>query len=578
MMKKALIFCALFALGVVGAVCWFHFPKVQAESSYPPSFGASFLRHQPLVLQEEKPFVVVIPSYKNATFCIRNLDSVFDQKYSNYRVIYIDDCSPDNTYELVKEHVQRRGQQERVILIKNVERAGAMLNLYRAIHSCRKEEIVVTLDGDDYLAHEYVLQRLNLAYADPHIWLTYGQYLDYPSFSLGCNRPIDLDEVKKVGFRKATWRTSHLRTFYAWLFQKIRVEDFFYEGKFLEMGWDLSMMMPMMEMAWEGHYRFIPDILYLYNNLNPLSDSKVNLALQEASANHIRTLPPYAPLLNAPVSLSNLDTDICIFSYDRPMQVYACLESMHTLMKDMHQIFVLYRASNEQFALGYDKVKEAFPHVQFIRQSQNPHEDFKPLVLDVVYGKRSTPAAYIAFCVDDLLVKDHVSLKECAHALEHTGAYGFYLRLGEGVDYCYSVNFPQGIPLLTKMDDKVLAWQFSKGKGDWDYPNTVDMTVYSKAEIKEALHKYPYKHPNSFEGIWAEHADHGKVGLCFKEAKVVNIPDNLVNIAHVRHMNAHTVQELLDRFLQGQKIDISTVYQIKNRSAHIEHALQFISR
>ncbi|MGE0670989.1 MAG: glycosyltransferase, partial [Parachlamydiales bacterium] len=46
---------------------------------------------------EEKPMVVVIPSYNNKNWYQRNFDSVFFQKYDNNRVIFIYDSSPDCT-------------------------------------------------------------------------------------------------------------------------------------------------------------------------------------------------------------------------------------------------------------------------------------------------------------------------------------------------------------------------------------------------------------------------------------------------------------------------------------------------
>jgi hypothetical protein len=39
----------------------------------------------------ENPLVVIIPSYKNAKYYKQNLDSVFNQNYTNYRVIYVAD-------------------------------------------------------------------------------------------------------------------------------------------------------------------------------------------------------------------------------------------------------------------------------------------------------------------------------------------------------------------------------------------------------------------------------------------------------------------------------------------------------
>ena len=45
----------------------------------------------------ERSIVVIIPSYNNVRWVEKNLMSVFEQKYENFRVIYIDDCSTDGT-------------------------------------------------------------------------------------------------------------------------------------------------------------------------------------------------------------------------------------------------------------------------------------------------------------------------------------------------------------------------------------------------------------------------------------------------------------------------------------------------
>lgn len=44
---------------------------------------------------------------------------------------------------------------------------------------------------------------------------------------------------------------------------------------------DRAMMIPMMEMARDGHYVFIPEVLYIYDHANPLSDHNVDVKLQK---------------------------------------------------------------------------------------------------------------------------------------------------------------------------------------------------------------------------------------------------------------------------------------------------------
>jgi glycosyltransferase involved in cell wall biosynthesis len=246
----------------------------------------------------EKPMVVVIPSYKNEQWVEKNLSSVFNQKYSNYRVIYIDDCSPDRTYEKVQLLTKNYQQEYRTTIIHNQERQGALANLYKAIHSCKDNEIIVQLDGDDWLAHDHVLAYINCLYANKNIWLTYGQFQEFPSGRIG---HLYSQHFPKHVIKNNSMRTykglpmSHLRTCYAWLFKLINIDDLMYEGKFYSMSWDKAILAPMIEMA-AHHYACTSEILYIYNNSNPINDHKVNVQLQHALADHIAHLKPYQPL------------------------------------------------------------------------------------------------------------------------------------------------------------------------------------------------------------------------------------------------------------------------------------------
>ena len=128
----------------------------------------------------EKPIVVIVPSFNNSQWCMRNMHSIATQKYSNYRVIYINDCSTDDTGALVANYIHHMGLQGLIMLINNPKRVGALANLYNAIHSCDDQEIIVTLDGDDWFADDMVLSRINQAYQSENVWLTYGQFNTYP--------------------------------------------------------------------------------------------------------------------------------------------------------------------------------------------------------------------------------------------------------------------------------------------------------------------------------------------------------------------------------------------------------------
>lgn len=253
------------------------------------------------VVSKEKPFVIIIPSYNNSAFCEKNLYSVLTQNYSNFRIIYIDDASKDDTHDRVRQIIADSSYKDKVQLIHNEENRGSLANIYNAVHTCKDEEIVVIVDGDDFLAHENVLVKLNKVYTLSPIWMTYGNYLDYPSYKQKpvCCKPLPKSVVFNNSYRKHEWVSSHLRTFYAGLFKQIRKEDLCYKGSFLPMAGDLAIMMPMLEMSGK-HTRFITDVMYLYNRSNPLNEHKVNLGLQSECATHVRSLPKYKRLKALP--------------------------------------------------------------------------------------------------------------------------------------------------------------------------------------------------------------------------------------------------------------------------------------
>jgi glycosyltransferase involved in cell wall biosynthesis len=241
-------------------------------------------------------FEIVIGSYNNEQWCLQNLASAVIQAYDEFHITYIDDCSTDATGRLVDEFVQTHHFEDLITVIHNPHRLGALENRYRAIHALPATTVAVVLDGDDMLAHEHVLKRLNAVYSNYEVWMTFGQFEYWPT-----GKPSDLsreyskDVIKKGEFRKTRNFPSHVRTYYAWLFQKIAKDDFMKDGKFFSMAGDVAEMLPMLEMAHERH-AFIPDILYSYNTTNNISDFRVNNKLQQQLEGIIRSKPRYKRL------------------------------------------------------------------------------------------------------------------------------------------------------------------------------------------------------------------------------------------------------------------------------------------
>lgn len=256
-------------------------------------FYPVYLVKEETPVQEQKPFVILIPSYNNEAYCVANIRSAMNQNYQNYRIIFINDCSTDKTLEIVEKET---ASFSNILIIDNQERQLALANIYNTIHNhVEDNEIIVTLDGDDQLAHPNVLTYLNNVYSKNPIWLTYGQYAELRSCRKGFATPIPEEAVRDNAFRDYPDLPTHLRTFYAWLFKRIRLDDLQKHGEFYTMSWDVAAMLPMIEMA-RDHFTFIPEILYIYNDDNPLSDHRVDQKLQFAINQEIRNKPAYTPI------------------------------------------------------------------------------------------------------------------------------------------------------------------------------------------------------------------------------------------------------------------------------------------
>jgi glycosyltransferase involved in cell wall biosynthesis len=247
--------------------------------------------------KETKKFVILIASYNNEKYVKKNiLSAIQDYPDEYYRIIYIDDCSTDATCQKAQKIIAESGKSHLFTLIHNETNKGALYNHWSTIHNLiEDDEIVVILDGDDRLAGDFVLNYLNDIYTKNDIWLTYGQYQEINSQQIGFNKPMPEYVVKNNAFRRYQDIPSHLRTFYAKLYKNIKIEDLMLDDDFLIMCADMATGIPMIEQACD-HFQFIPKVLYLYNDRNPISDHFKSRKLQIDIDHYVRSRQVYKPL------------------------------------------------------------------------------------------------------------------------------------------------------------------------------------------------------------------------------------------------------------------------------------------
>lgn len=436
---------------------------------------------------EYKKFVLVICSYNNATWYKKNLDSAFDQNYPKdcYRIIFIDE-SRDGTAGLVEEYVTARDEWGHVTLIKNETWQSVMHNHYKAAYLCDDDEIIVHLDGDDFLKHDKVLWFLNKVYNKWDVWLTYGQYENWPVPELGfsCEPPAHI--VERNAFREFGFWYSHPRTFYAWLFKKIALKDLIWKGSFIPTtpAVDYMFMIPMMEMAGQGHYKFIPDALYLYNRSNSLSTCNMPIKVEIPPA---RAWACYQPLCQADSCLTkkrnSKQADLVLLSFDDPDALIDFIAQRMPLIKDIGTTLVLYHASCIE---NENKYQELNLPINMMVVDTDKHA-----TTDILNCLRNDYCVVIA---DVTCPVYSFAWAECVYELERTQAKIFFLNLtkqsfipcNEKINY---TPFPNGQLeyRLAFLSNGIAAWQFAYEPYVWQDPMLDSIVLLNKNDLQNGL-------------------------------------------------------------------------------------------
>jgi hypothetical protein len=120
------------------------------------------------------------------------------------------------------------------------------------------DEVVVWIDGDDWLAVDSALDRVVDAHSRGML-VTYGSFV-YADGTPGFAGPAPQDP------RTGPWVTTHLKSFRAGLVQRVRESDWRWnDGRYLDLAIDQAVMLPCLEMAGPERSEFCPETLYVYN-------------------------------------------------------------------------------------------------------------------------------------------------------------------------------------------------------------------------------------------------------------------------------------------------------------------------
>lgn len=134
---------------------------------------------------------IIMPSYNTAKYISESIQSVLNQTYQNWELIIVDDCSSDDTDDIIKSYLH----DKRIVYLKNDKNSGAAISRNFALREA-KGKWIAFLDSDDLWAKDKLEKQIKFM-TDNGYSFSYTNYaeINENSESLG---------VKVTGPRKIT--------------------------------------------------------------------------------------------------------------------------------------------------------------------------------------------------------------------------------------------------------------------------------------------------------------------------------------------------------------------------------------
>ena len=106
---------------------------------------------------------IALCTYNGERYLVKQLDSLLAQNYSNIEIIAVDDCSGDNTWNILMDHAEK---DKRLHIYQNEQNIGYTRNFEKAIALCNGDYIALS-DQDDIWENNKI--KIMIESVDDHI-------------------------------------------------------------------------------------------------------------------------------------------------------------------------------------------------------------------------------------------------------------------------------------------------------------------------------------------------------------------------------------------------------------------------
>jgi len=96
---------------------------------------------------------VIIPNYNHEKFLHKRIDSVLNQTFRDFELILLDDCSSDNSWDILQSYADH----EKVsVVLRNKENSGSPFSQWKQGIKLAEGELIWIAESDDYAEYDFL--------------------------------------------------------------------------------------------------------------------------------------------------------------------------------------------------------------------------------------------------------------------------------------------------------------------------------------------------------------------------------------------------------------------------------------
>ena len=106
-------------------------------------------------MEKKAKVSVLVPFYNVEKYVGRCVESLFSQTYSNIEYVFVNDCTPDNSMDIINEYIDKFNVRNKCVIINHEVNKGISASRNDCLDNATGDYILF-IDSDDYIDKDMV--------------------------------------------------------------------------------------------------------------------------------------------------------------------------------------------------------------------------------------------------------------------------------------------------------------------------------------------------------------------------------------------------------------------------------------